>query len=244
LRPKSSTRRRACVTNFAARYMISCNTVFSLRRLAGWRIGAISPGQPQLAQGGAGSYKRTKPDARSHRWCRTCPRAALQIQIGLDLGMELLMRAMVLVQFDDQFPGMSRLVHQPCNSMSGTSRRLPLLVDGPFGDLHHQTESGASPSARHARRSGSSRPTRLPGRVSTKLPAASALATQASLSCFPRVPLGDEVEGLRPLARPAVTLFGLGMNNSRALSKPLSSRHSTWRLRARRSRRGKTRSRK
>ena len=34
-RPKSSTNRQACSTHFAARYMISCNTVFSLLRLAG-----------------------------------------------------------------------------------------------------------------------------------------------------------------------------------------------------------------
>ena len=54
-------------------------------------------------------------------------RQAFQIQIGLDLGMELLVGAVVFDSVMMSSGLMSRLVHQPESSITGTSRRWPFL---------------------------------------------------------------------------------------------------------------------
>jgi PAS domain S-box-containing protein len=78
---------------------------------------------------------------------------SFQIEVGLDLRMELLVRAVILVALDDPFGRFDKARPPAFDLDFGFRQALPLLVDGPFDDPNDQAKASVLlfPGALHVK---------------------------------------------------------------------------------------------
>ena len=109
----------------------------TLHRMAHWSIRADKASEPDVAQEVVNEGCHRKHQVIGRELARGQP---LDVEIGLEFGMELLTGGMLFIQPDDL--GIGELQRSPpaFDVDLGDQQRLALSIDGALSDSHHATE--------------------------------------------------------------------------------------------------------